>query len=288
MAETRPATRAPTRAAIRAATRAAALAATRAAREDAKAWLYIGDSEENSSIEETLQEKGSISSFGSGPLPDEDALVEEAASFNVKEEFNRWQEAANQARLLEEAERQFIDEEKLLADLFAADHNNECAMLLKALEEGTRLVESGAVLANATYDQHTSIKISAQRLINALDRRIQSTIERERYEARKAADVACQKVVRIQAQVEAMQKSFEDEIAIAAEREAKTRELLEKEEARTTCRICFIHVRDTLLLPCMHFQYCQSCLFEHRKRKNDCPTCRSPISGLLQCTLGIS
>ena len=52
------------------------------------------------------------------------------------------------------------------------------------------------------------------------------------------------------------------------------------------CQICFDRKRDCIIMPCTHLLYCRQCLAEHkRKGKNDCPACRGPISGELNCNL---
>ncbi|KAL3701375.1 hypothetical protein R1sor_019397 [Riccia sorocarpa] len=58
---------------------------------------------------------------------------------------------------------------------------------------------------------------------------------------------------------------------------------LESAEAKLLCSICMEGVRDTLILPCSHFQYCSGCLLRHKRRSNTCPTCRGVISALLHC-----
>ncbi|CAM6088146.1 unnamed protein product [Calypogeia fissa] len=56
---------------------------------------------------------------------------------------------------------------------------------------------------------------------------------------------------------------------------------LAKEQEKTVCQICFTQSRDALILPCMHFQYCEKCVRELK----ECPTCRGRINGLLRCNL---
>ncbi|KAI5067698.1 hypothetical protein GOP47_0018226, partial [Adiantum capillus-veneris] len=58
-------------------------------------------------------------------------------------------------------------------------------------------------------------------------------------------------------------------------------DLKQQIEEEHICSICKDNPRDTFVLPCSHFQYCLSCLLEHRKRNGStCPTCRRPIEGL--------
>lgn len=60
-------------------------------------------------------------------------------------------------------------------------------------------------------------------------------------------------------------------------------EKLEEYEVLSNCGICKENHRDTVIMPCMHFLYCNKCLGQ--LKTNACPTCRLPISGLLQCKL---
>lgn len=56
---------------------------------------------------------------------------------------------------------------------------------------------------------------------------------------------------------------------------------LEEEREKSICGVCQEKPRDTIVLPCLHFQYCFSCLLRHREaNSNTCPTCRGPIQGL--------
>lgn len=61
---------------------------------------------------------------------------------------------------------------------------------------------------------------------------------------------------------------------------------------RNLCKICYDSCRDTLILPCFHYQYCNVCLQKERlnstrkvmnlvrKRKFRCPCCRSSVKAL--------
>lgn len=63
---------------------------------------------------------------------------------------------------------------------------------------------------------------------------------------------------------------------------------LEEKDRHLRCTICMESIRDTLLLPCMHFMFCQSCILQHNKTSNQCPSCRQVSSGLLVCKLEAS
>ncbi len=55
----------------------------------------------------------------------------------------------------------------------------------------------------------------------------------------------------------------------------------EKYEGLVQCQICYEGTRDTLLMPCMHFLYCQDCVRKCLRagKPKHCPACRTPVSG---------
>lgn len=64
---------------------------------------------------------------------------------------------------------------------------------------------------------------------------------------------------------------------------------LEKEnkeyEQRLQCMICMEKPRETVVLPCLHFLFCETCMFEHKKSSNKCPSCNQTTTGSLHCRL---
>ncbi|MCO5559024.1 hypothetical protein L7F22_012616 [Adiantum nelumboides] len=61
----------------------------------------------------------------------------------------------------------------------------------------------------------------------------------------------------------------------------KLRRELQEEREKALCLVCLDRPRNTLVLPCLHFQYCLDCLLLHRAHNgNTCPSCRRPIEGL--------
>ncbi|KAL2634391.1 hypothetical protein R1flu_005870 [Riccia fluitans] len=62
---------------------------------------------------------------------------------------------------------------------------------------------------------------------------------------------------------------------------------LEAEKVKLICQICMAATRDTIVLPCTHFLYCNSCLVIHKTRSNTCPACRGSIAALLHCQLSL-
>ncbi|MCO5595891.1 hypothetical protein L7F22_049942 [Adiantum nelumboides] len=64
------------------------------------------------------------------------------------------------------------------------------------------------------------------------------------------------------------------------EQQALERQLKDERE-KSVCRACRSNPRDTIVLPCLHFQYCFGCLLRHREANgNTCPLCRVPIQGI--------
>ncbi|KAI5080298.1 hypothetical protein GOP47_0005777 [Adiantum capillus-veneris] len=75
------------------------------------------------------------------------------------------------------------------------------------------------------------------------------------------------------------QKNGLQESHSAAQRELRRQ--LQEEREKAQCLVCLDHPRNTLVLPCLHFQYCLDCLLLHRARNgNSCPSCRRSIEGL--------
>ncbi|KAL2630844.1 hypothetical protein R1flu_015530 [Riccia fluitans] len=51
------------------------------------------------------------------------------------------------------------------------------------------------------------------------------------------------------------------------------------------CQICMENKRNTVVLPCMHFLYCDNCLRTHQRDNTTCPACRGFVTALLHCKL---
>lgn len=46
---------------------------------------------------------------------------------------------------------------------------------------------------------------------------------------------------------------------------------------------CGFKMKHLFVFVAVHADYCLLCISEHKKRRNTCPTCRTPISGTLEC-----
>lgn len=82
---------------------------------------------------------------------------------------------------------------------------------------------------------------------------------------------------------EALQRKLDDEV----KKLEHVQRDLEKEKEKSLCSICFSFPRDTVVLNCMHFQYCSNCMRANQLSSNRCPTCRGNISGVLKLNLNI-
>eukprot|EP01111_Echinosteliopsis_oligospora_P010497 TRINITY_DN3279_c0_g1_i1.p1 TRINITY_DN3279_c0_g1~~TRINITY_DN3279_c0_g1_i1.p1 ORF type:complete len:213 (+),score=53.21 TRINITY_DN3279_c0_g1_i1:63-641(+) len=56
---------------------------------------------------------------------------------------------------------------------------------------------------------------------------------------------------------------------------------LQAEHEKNQCQICFDSTRDTVILPCLHADYCSKCMQGVTTKSTPCPTCRGHIMGVL-------
>eukprot|EP00658_Telonema_sp_P-2_P054903 TRINITY_DN43663_c0_g1_i1.p1 TRINITY_DN43663_c0_g1~~TRINITY_DN43663_c0_g1_i1.p1 ORF type:complete len:236 (+),score=25.53 TRINITY_DN43663_c0_g1_i1:88-795(+) len=71
--------------------------------------------------------------------------------------------------------------------------------------------------------------------------------------------------------------------------EAQVMELQEKEEA-SLCQICMENPKNVVLLPCMHFLYCATCVNAVPTiaiSDTACPYCRGTVAGVLECRMNV-
>eukprot|EP00897_Mesotaenium_endlicherianum_P008528 jgi/Mesen1/7703/ME000405S06992 len=177
-----------------------------------------------------------------------------AETFDYEKELDEWENAQKEARCREDAEQQFREEERREQELLelteAESIQRHTAM--RSLQEGY------ARFRGRTWQSALAV---------AADLRDQLKNEQE---------IAALEDDRHAAEIEALQR-----------REQNALFLLEVEKERGVCSICFEQPRDVLVLPCMHFHYCNSCIVTSLEARNVCPTCRSPVSGVLKCNLSM-
>lgn len=65
----------------------------------------------------------------------------------------------------------------------------------------------------------------------------------------------------------------------------ETENRLSKAELRIICIICMVNERDTILLPCTHLLFCQTCISQ--LKQPTCPMCNTHINGSIHCGLGL-
>ncbi|KAH7280502.1 hypothetical protein KP509_37G070700 [Ceratopteris richardii] len=158
-------------------------------------------------------------------------------------------------------------------------------LMMKALMNGSTYLVDASALGEADFQTLISVQQASKMLLQLVEEYIFRKLEEERF---KLLD-QYQKVVSLQKQTEAAaakeQALLKDEITKLKRDYRALHESFEREKDRSTCRICFVRPRDVLPLPCMHFDYCDSCLRQYQRMRNICPTCRSPISGVLRHNL---
>jgi len=69
-----------------------------------------------------------------------------------------------------------------------------------------------------------------------------------------------------------------------AEESLKKKDLqIKEEEELNCCVVCMTVRRNTILMPCMHLALCSKCCDKIKNQNKQCPTCRTPINGSIQC-----
>lgn len=245
---------------------------SRPATEEEEAWLQWE--------EQTLHAMAAPSS----PSPSHDAEV-----FNIQDELAHWMQAEKESSAIEEAELICRIEEQNEQEL-AAIANSENVyrhLMMNSLLNGATYLTDDESLETADLQSLVFVQQAAKTLLQLVNDSLHARMEEERL---KALD-QCNKAIILQKETEAA--AAQDRALLKAEISKLKRdyrdlnEKFEREKDRTTCRICFVKPRDVLPLPCMHFDYCHTCLNQYQRMRNICPTCRSPISGVLRHNLSI-
>ncbi|KAH7301463.1 hypothetical protein KP509_23G027800 [Ceratopteris richardii] len=142
-----------------------------------------------------------------------------------------------------------------------------------------RLVREGMPLM--TYEELRGVRNATKALFEEIDMAMDNARETEAAAAEHRLEEQDTKIrwlelghAIFEEQKEGMEKRH------SAERQELQRQL-EEEREKALCLVCLERPRNTLLLPCLHFQYCLDCLLQHRScNGNTCPTCRRSIEGL--------
>jgi len=98
---------------------------------------------------------------------------------------------------------------------------------------------------------------------------------------------ATAEISRLQQRVMTLEADFANKKIALEDKVMAVEARLSEEQEKTQCRICFERDRDTVIFPCLHFNYCSKCLEELSHRSHECPSCRSHISGTLKLQIQI-
>lgn len=217
------------------------------------------------------------------------ASSEEAEAFELHKEHALWIQAQEQACAREEAESvcrlEEQNDQELLELVNVGDINRY--LRWKNLQQGADFLLHEESTEKASIEVLVSIQQSAKQLLEVVDRALHGKMEQERVNACNRYNEALLHQRKIEDFAEKERVQRKSEIFKLKQQNRDLNEMLEREKDRTTCRICFTKPRDALPLPCLHFDYCHACLDRSQTMRNLCPTCRSPISGVLKCNLAI-
>ncbi|MCO5612807.1 hypothetical protein L7F22_067078 [Adiantum nelumboides] len=154
--------------------------------------------------------------------------------------------------------------EKFRTDL---DDQRECCKLLK-VDLSSQKAECDQLVADAKNSLQKHIGNSGKRIALMVE-------EKQQIEEHTQA---------LHMQVSQLEKQVEEErlrLNASGEQVAHLRKQLTDEKEKLICIVCLDKPRDTLIMPCLHFHYCFSCLMQHKQTNGStCPTCRGTIHGL--------
>ncbi|KAI5080500.1 hypothetical protein GOP47_0004440 [Adiantum capillus-veneris] len=155
-------------------------------------------------------------------------------------------------------------------------HPPASALHLQAIDHFATLSESVVALIehhDPLVSSPANIKLlqtCAKPLMDRLDNAYLNAVVQELQSRIDALEVERATLVR---QMEEVKQQSSDEVQ-------KLRKELEEEKQKSICCICMDKARDTVLIPCMHSQFCLSCIIKHQKANGSaCPTCRAKLEG---------
>ncbi|GAQ81223.1 hypothetical protein KFL_000740230 [Klebsormidium nitens] len=217
--------------------------------------------------------------------PDEidmmDFIDPEAEEFDQEKELQDWETAQRDAELAAEAER--AENFALQQDMQDVGIDTDRHRLAQIVREGAQWLVDDQAFFQATYAQMAQVQYATQQLLENVHQGMQMAMEIERAANLEEA-VRARTEAAIAAETHRMQMAAVKTQANQCKAQmTRLQEALEKEKDRNNCKICFSRTKNAVLLPCLHADYCMQCIAEHRKRRNTCPTCRTPLSGTLEC-----
>lgn len=188
----------------------------------------------------------------------EEHAYEKAQMENEEDEALAMFEQAHEEALRQIAENDLVDKTRHV----------------ELLKMGSAMLTNPSLCDRLTYEELTSVQDAARRLEKLCDEQKENAVELEK---KKLAE-----------ELHTCRTALETLQGNAAVREAKListiskmYQQMEMKNERDKCVVCYANQRNAQILPCMHFEYCMQCLATHRQRNNTCPTCRTPIRGIL-------
>ncbi|KAH7301465.1 hypothetical protein KP509_23G028000 [Ceratopteris richardii] len=153
------------------------------------------------------------------------------------------------------------------------------AKVIRRMASVQRMVREG--MPRMTYEELRGVRNAAKALFQEIDLAMDNAKEAEETAATRRLEEQETTIRWLElghAIFEEQKEGMEEKHS--AERQELRRQLLEERE-KALCLVCLERPRNTLVLPCLHFQYCLDCLLQHRScNGNTCPTCRRSIEGL--------
>jgi len=176
--------------------------------------------------------------------------------------------------------------DRVIQQNIEADDNDELSS--EAVAEAERVVawEQERIRDVMQYDSIVAERNFLQREFTSANQRI-AEMEAELQNLRKANEESHLARAEYETNVEVL--TMENDARIRQLHDewqgslAKCDELLSNEKANSACIVCFETPRNTLIMPCLHFQFCQTCV--RMLPSPRCPTCRGNIAGTLTCNL---
>eukprot|EP00249_Psilotum_nudum_P008460 c21281_g1_i1 orf=560-1444(-) len=218
-----------------------------------EAWLRCEDRLFHQEEEWLTRQAEDLLLRGSSALNRSSVVEEEAEDFNRELELVRWMQVQQEICAAQEAEHFCSLEEQIVRELqeLANAENVERHLMMTALQRGAEYITDEELALKADHQELVSVRISAQKLLQLIDRAIYAKLEGERTRALQQVILAVRQQREIQHAAETQNIQLEFEIAKLKRERGDLSEKLEHEKDRTTCRICF--VRCTLIIVAFAF-----------------------------------
>lgn len=241
-------------------------------------WRRDGGSEESIDVETRREEsdiRGQTSRARKRTSAEEslDAAVAAAESWDYVKESDAYEKAQmerEEAEALEMFEQAHEESLRQIAESELVDRTRH----VELLKMGSAMLTNPSLCDRLTYEELSSVQDAARRLEKLCDEQKENFREMER--AQLLRDLYMCK-----ATIDIIHGNSVEREARLISTISKMNQQMEKNKEKDKCIVCFANQRNAQVLPCMHFEYCTQCLATHRQRSNTCPTCRTPIRGIL-------